>query len=143
MSPQTEFILDGSVCLAWYFQDEADDYADAVRDCLVSARALVPSIWPLEIANTLWVGERRGRSTAAQATAWLSTLRALPITIDEQAPRRAFDDILSIARSQGVSAYDSAYLELAMRRQAPLATLDARLRTAARAIGIAAFEVTP
>jgi hypothetical protein len=66
-----EFVLDGSVTLAWYFKDEADDYADAVAVRLPAVQALVPGIWPLEIANAIVMGERRKRSTEAQAAKWL------------------------------------------------------------------------
>lgn len=63
----TEFVLDGSLALGWYFKDEADPYADAVAASFPAARAAVPVIWPLEIANALLMGERRQRSTQAQA----------------------------------------------------------------------------
>ena len=62
------FILDGSVSLAWYFKDEADPYADAIATRFPGVQAVVPTIWPLEVANAVLMGERRKRSTEAQAT---------------------------------------------------------------------------
>jgi len=134
-----EFILDGSLALAWYFRDEADSYADAVAARIPIARALVPLIWPLEVANALLMGERRQRSTEAQAAKWLSNLRSLPIAVDEETNHQAWGDVLSLGRTYGLSAYDAAYLELALRRGLPLATLDDKLKAAASAAGVRAF----
>ena len=137
MTPPKEFVLDGSVTMAWYFADESNPYADAVLSDLESARALVPSLWFLEVANTVLVGERRKRSTEAQAAAWLGILESLSIEVDEETSSHAWSGTLALARSQSLSAYDAAYLELAMRRGLPLATLDAKLKAAATAVGVA------
>jgi len=77
MSARNEFVLDGSVTMAWYFADESNAYADAVLTALETGRAVVPSLWPLEVANTVLVGERRKRSTEAQAAVWLGILEML------------------------------------------------------------------
>ena len=140
MAQPDEFVLDGSVTMAWYFKDEANDYANAVRDGLGESRAVVPSLWPLEVANTILVGERRKRSNQAQAATWTGLLSALPISVDEETSSRAFSDILNLGRSQNLSAYDAAYLELAMRRGLPLATLDAKLKAAAGAVGVPIYS---
>ena len=71
-------VLDGSLALAWYFADEADAYADAVARGLATREAVVPSLWRLEVANALVVGERRKRSTQAQAAAFLARLECSP-----------------------------------------------------------------
>jgi predicted nucleic acid-binding protein len=134
-----EFVLDGSLALAWYFKDEADPYADAVAARFPSARALVPVIWPLEVANAVLMGERRQRSTQAQATKWLTCLGSLPITVDDETNDRAWGEVLSLGRAHGLSAYEAAYLELALRRALPLATLDDNLKAAASAAGVPAF----
>jgi predicted nucleic acid-binding protein len=137
----TEFILDGSLALAWYFKDEADAYADAVAARFPAARALVPVIWPLEVANAVLVGERRHRSTEAQAAKWLTYLGSLPIAIDDGTNDRAWGEVLSLARAHRLSAYDAAYVELALRRGLPLATLDDKLKVAASAVGVSAFRL--
>jgi predicted nucleic acid-binding protein len=134
-----EFVLDGSLALAWFFKDEADAYADAVAARFPSARAAVPLIWPLEVANAVLMGERRRRSTEAQAAKWLTYLGLLPIAVDDETNDRAWGEVLSLARAYRLSAYDAAYLELALRRGLPLATLDDKLRAAASAAGVPAF----
>jgi predicted nucleic acid-binding protein len=134
-----EFVLDGSLALAWYFKDEADPYADAVAARFPDAHAVVPVIWPLEIANALLMGERRQRSTAAQAAKWLGYVASHPITVDEETNSRAWDEVLTLARAQRLSAYDAAYLEPALRRSLSLATLDDNLELAASAVGVARF----
>jgi predicted nucleic acid-binding protein len=131
--------LDGSIALAWYFKDEADPYADAVAASLTTARAAVPLIWRLEVANALLMGERRQRSTEAQAGKWLAYLRSLPIAVDDETNDRAWSEVLGLARVHRLSAYDAAYLELALRRRLPLATLDNQLKAAAAKVGVSAF----
>src|SRR3954454_21487701 len=135
MARRKEFVLDGSVTMAWYFKDESSQYADSVLAGLAAARAVVPSLWSLEVANTVLMGERRKRSTQSQAATWLGFLGALPIETDDETSARAWGDALNVARAQNLSAYDAAYLELAMRRGLPLATLDAKLQAAASAVG--------
>jgi predicted nucleic acid-binding protein len=135
-----EFVLDSSLALSWYFRDEMDPYADAVAASFPAVRAAVPVIWPLEIANALLTGERRNRSTEAQATRWLAYLRSLPVAVDEETGDRAWSDTLRLARGHGLSAYDAAYLELSLRRALPLASLDAKLKAAAAAAGVRQFK---
>jgi predicted nucleic acid-binding protein len=134
-----EFVLDGSLALAWYFKDEADPYADAVAARFPATRATVPAIWPLEIANAVLMGERRQRSTEAQAAKLLGYLARLPIFVDDLTSERAWGEVLGLARAHRLSAYDGAYLELALRRALPLATLDEKLKAAALAAGVPTF----
>jgi len=134
------FVLDCSVTMAWYFKDEANAYAKAVRKQLADMDAVVPSLWPLEVANILLLGERRQRSSAAEAGKWLGYLRLLPIRVDDETAARAWSDILHVARSHLLSVYDAAYLELAIRLGLPLASLDDRLTAAANAAGVVKFQ---
>lgn len=99
--------------------------------------ALVPAIWPLEVANVLLVGERKGRITPAGSKAFLASLAALPIVVDPIDSTRAFDAIVALGRRYKLSSYDASYLELALRHDLPLVTLDDGLRRAARAADIA------
>lgn len=133
-------MLDCSLVFAWFFADESNVYADSVAAGLAHSEALVPSLWTLEVANTIVIGERRGRSTVAQATAFLSRLSSLPITVDEHTSLVAWSGALPLARENQLSAYDAAYLELAIREGLPIATLDERLKKAAKALGIAAHH---
>jgi len=132
--------VDASVALTWCYPDEHSQYSYAVLDALESAPALVPSLWPLEIANALLVGERRLRLARADVARFLELLDALPIEIDDRTAQRAFSHTLPLARAHSLSAYDAAYLELSMREGFVLATLDQRLRKAARAVGVTVFD---
>jgi predicted nucleic acid-binding protein len=137
----SRFVLDGSICLAWFFQNESSPYADGVARLLASSSAVVPSLWALEIANVLVMGERRRRSTSEQAAVFLSRLSGLPIVIDDPTAQMAWSGTMALARDHGISAYDAAYLELAIREGLPLATLDKQLRDAVARIGGALVEI--
>ncbi len=132
----TRLVLDCSIAMAWCFEGEANPTADSVLESLVTAEAVVPSIWPLEVANVLANSERQGRITPARTAQFLAMFGALPIVVDEQTTRKALSDVLALARAHGLSAYDAAYLELAMREGAELATLDERLGQVAAKIGV-------
>jgi predicted nucleic acid-binding protein len=131
-------VLDASVTLNWCYPDEHSDYAYHVLDALEKTQAWVPSLWAVEIANALVSGERRQRLTAADTARFLELIKGLSIETDTQTASRAFDT-LQLARTYALSAYDAAYLELAMREGLPLATLDERLKNAANVSGVAIF----
>ncbi len=132
----TEFVLDASIALAWCFDDEATAETTALLDRLEGGSALVPSLWHLEIANVLLVTGRRARISAARTTEFVVLIEALPIVVDQDMPVRALRDILDLARHESLTAYDAAYLELAMRQGIPLATLHDDLRGAAQRVGV-------
>ena len=140
MATVNEFILDSSMALAWCFADERNPEADAIAAKFPHISAFVPPLWPLEIANALLIGERRGRSTQADTGRWIAFLRALPIAIDAETNDRVWSDTLNLGRVWGLSAYDAAYLELALRRGSPLATLDTRLQAVADSAGVPRFR---
>ncbi len=124
------------MAMAWCFEDEAAGYADRVLKKLATREAVVPAIWPLEVVNVLLVGERRKRLTKADSSRFLELLQGLPITFDVQATSRAFGEIMSVARSLAISAYDAAYVELAMREGLHFATLDDSMNKAASKAGV-------
>ena len=99
--------------------------------------ARVPSLWWFEVRNTLIVSERRGRLTESDTATFLHGLARLRVSVD-RSPEEA--DVLALARYRGLRVYDAAYLELARREGAPLATLDAALATAARAVLAAVWQ---
>lgn len=134
--PPEGLVLDSSVAAAWCFPDEQDEYSQSVLDALADQPAIVPYLWHLEVANILIMGERRKRSTQADTVTWMNFLAGLPITVDEETKARAFSDITNLSRAHNLTAYDAAYLELAMRRGLPLASLDDQLKTAAKAVGV-------
>jgi predicted nucleic acid-binding protein len=141
MDATDAFVLDGSVTLVWGFEDEDDEYAGAILDRMPELQAHVPALWHLEVANALVVGERRRRTTPADAAQFLAILGAFPITIDDETITRAWSDTIHLARAHNLSTYDAAYLELAIRRGLPLASLDDRLKAAATAVGVPLFEI--
>jgi len=130
------FVLDASVAASWFFDDEGGDYAATVLEGLKEGEALVPNLWPLEIANVLIMAERRGRCSEAEATRFIELLENLPITIDDDATHRALHGSYQLAREYGLTAYDAACLELAMRLGTPLATMDKQLAEAAKKAGV-------
>jgi predicted nucleic acid-binding protein len=134
--PLADFVLDCSVTLSWYFKDEADPYADGVLARLTRGRALVPGLWPLEVANAILVGERRRRSTPAQAKQWIALVEALPIDVDRVTGLSTIGPLADLGRSLQLSAYDAAYIDLALRHGLPLATLDDQLKKAAKTAGV-------
>ena len=130
-------VLDASVALAWVFEDEDSPYAEFVIGALARQRAVVPIIWPFEVLNALVAAVRRGRIEEARATPFLSVLDRLPLEIDGEVARGTMGQrLFGLSVRYGLSAYDASYLELAIRRGLPLATLDERLARAASRAGI-------
>ncbi|HEY9870700.1 MAG TPA: type II toxin-antitoxin system VapC family toxin [Candidatus Obscuribacterales bacterium] len=134
-----EFVLDASVALSWFFIDEGDPYAAGVLERLLEHEAVVPPVWPLEVANGLLVAERRRRATVAQTSQAMEQLRYLPIHIDEGFTMERLEMVVALARAQMLSCYDAAYLELAIRGGLPLASMDEKLIAAAESCGVSRF----
>lgn len=130
------FVLDASLALAWHFEDEVSEYADLVLDRLGEDPAVVPSLWALEIANALVIAERRGRLSPAEVARVAGLFLEVPISIHEVTLQSALGPVLDLAREHGLTAYDAAYLELAMREGLVLATEDMALRAAAERTGV-------
>lgn len=129
-------VLDASVAAAWCFEDETSSFTEGVLDDVVRHGALVPALWTFEMANVLAMAERRGRIDEARVSKFLSALLALPLHVDRTEPSSLMPALVRVARAQQLSAYDAAYLELAMRTGSPLATQDASLRSAAERVGV-------
>ena len=130
------FVLDASVALSWVFNEESNSFTEHILKSLESAHAVVPALWPFEVINTLITAERQGRVTIAQQAEFLEKLRALPIEIERRPATWLAQQILPLARMYKLSAYDAAYLELAIREGLPLATLDKDLIRAAKTAGV-------
>ncbi len=133
-------VLDASVALSWCFEDERDDYAVAVLLALRHEEAVVPALWTLEVSNGLVMAERRDRTDAAAATRFTQLLQALPIAVDPVERGRGLGPTRRLARTHGLTSYDAAYLELAVRLGVPLATMDRALADAAAEEGVTRFE---
>lgn len=127
-------VLDASMALAWCFADESSEVTDHVLAQVQAEGAVVPDLWDLEVGNVFVVAERRGRVSQADTGRMLALLESLPIeTADDHA--RAID-LVPLARAHGLSVYDASYLHTAMVQGLPLATKDAALADAARAVGV-------
>ena len=126
------FILDCSVTMAWCFEDEITDYSENVFNALITAKAIVPSFWTLEVANVLLLAQRKKRISHIKATEFKSSLNLLPIQVDHSTAHRAMNSIMEIAEETNLTIYDATYLELALHTSLPLATLDQDLKKAAR-----------
>lgn len=134
-----KFVLDASIAFSWCFPgDPTEDtpYSRRILLKLASDDAVVPAIWAFEIANIIYVAfNKRKRITQKQLDEYLQRLKALPIRVE---PRDLWTNISleSLARKWNITAYDAAYLELALNKGIPLATTDDDLKKVAVAEGI-------
>lgn len=126
-------VLDTSATLAWLYLDETTEPIREIFHQVNDSGAWVPSLWRLEIANVLEMGVRRNRHDAGFRDATLSDLGLLPIYLDPDTNEHAWGATLRLAELHRLTVYDATYLELALRRGLPLATLDHELRAAAEA----------
>lgn len=133
-----QFVVDNSVVMSWCFKDETNNYADTVLESLTESAAVVPSIWTLEVVNVLLVAERQNRLGESDSIRFLTLLSQLPIFVEYERPEM-MKELLALARSNNLSSYDASYLDLAMRKGFPIATLDKRLIEAAIRIDVPIF----
>lgn len=134
-------VLDSSITLAWVYSDETAEPVRQVFNLLSQNGAWVPGLWRLEVANVLEMGVRRKRHDAKFRDATLADLAQLPIRIDSETNKQAWGATLALAERHQLTLYDAAYLELALRWNLPLATLDEDLRRAARAEKLRALGI--
>lgn len=134
------FVVDNSVVMSWCFNDETNRYADAVLDKLSESEAIVPSVWPLEVVNVLLVAERRKRLKQVDSIRFITLLSQLPIAVEHEAPAQMMKDLLASGRAGNLSSYDASYLDLAMRKDCPIATLDKKLMEAAQKVDVKLLE---
>lgn len=125
-------VLDCSLALAWLHTDEYSQAAAEILDRVADSGAIVPGLWRLEMANALNVAIKRKRISIDQRDRFLHQLERLGILTDEATSANAWDATLALAGRYNLTVYDAAYLELAIRLQLPLATLDKELVSAAR-----------
>lgn len=130
------FVLDASITLAWFHKDERTGALEGLLLQATQSGPWAPSLWPLEVANGLQQSMRRGRITLVQRNAALSALALMPVAIDPETGIQAWSTTLELSTQFTLTVYDAAYLELAIRRGLPLATLDRELRAAASAAGV-------
>lgn len=130
-------MVDASVALAWYFPGEGGSIPDALLDEVLERGAVVPIHWRTEVANAFVSGVRRAKFPASYRADALRRLAALDITVDIESDEHLWGRTQEICDEYELSAYDGAYLELALRRRLPLATLDRKLARSAESAGVA------
>ena len=133
-------VLDASMALAWCFESEQTPAVMAVLDRVTEYGAHAPALWPMEMANGLATAQRRKRLTATQRARLAGLVQALPVRVDPGSAMLTWGAVAVLAERYELSAYDAAYLELAVRLALPLASLDKRLRAAAVSAGVALVE---
>lgn len=138
----TAFVLHISVTMAWLLPEKAaaKTGSGALLDRVVEAGAVAPDLWRNDVAEALLAVERSGRISPEQRDEALDALGRLPIALDPETSSHIWGETLALAAAHGLRLRDAAYLELALRRRLPLATLDAGIAKAARAIGIEAID---
>jgi predicted nucleic acid-binding protein len=129
-------VLDASLTLSWYFEDERTPAATAPLRHVVANGAVVPVVWRLEVADALQLAIRRKRIDAAFRDRAIQDLKLLPVTVDFDSDACAWTNTLGLAGRFGQTVYDASYLELAQRRRLPLASFDAALVRAARTANV-------
>lgn len=134
------FVLDCSVTVSWFFEDEFSEYSEFVRQALLNegSAAITPAIWPAEVSNVLFQAERRNRIKAEKVNQALRVLSQLPIDVD-YLPLGGMGHVLRLCRTYTLTSYDALYLELALRGNMPLATEDEKLSASALAAGVEVF----
>lgn len=130
------FVVDCSIALAWCFLEEATPATQKVFERMGDESALVPAWWFVELTNVLALAERKGRIASEKTAEFIATIESFSLDVDDQAPGRAFTHLLPLCRAHQLTSYDAIYLDLAMRRHVPLATLDEPLRKAAKKLGV-------
>ena len=130
------FVIDASVILAWHNPEEENSYADDILGCLEKEIAITPQLCCLEINNVMRVFERRGSISGLDAERALASINDLPIRRDSAPISFEIPLVLNLARKYDLTIYDACYLELAIRLNLPIATLDSKLITAAKQAGV-------
>ena len=129
----TRFVLDASIVLTWCFPDEEAQKAQEISERIAGGdTVVVPALWRHEVLNALLVGEKRNRLTPELTLAFIADLERLPINVDDGATWDiVFNVTQALCRKHALTAYDAAYLEIAIRSGYPLATVDKDLKRAA------------
>lgn len=129
-------VIDASLAVSWSIDEEITAERQQLLDAVDRHGAVVPAIWPLEVANGLMVASRRTRISEAAIARTLVELEHLPVHVDTQTGHHAWRRTVALGLAHRLTAYDAAYLELAIRLGLPLATLDVALARAARHEGV-------
>lgn len=126
-------VLDASAFLSWLFPDEENQWSKNLVVGLRSEdRVVVPAHWTSEIANGLLIGSRRKRIKPGQSAEFLDQLATIQIEVESPLSLHEMKRVVALAEKYALTVYDAMYLDLALRRNAALGTLDGDLRDAAK-----------
>lgn len=125
--------------MAWCFDDDPTGYSVSVLKRLTSEEAITPSIWPLEVVNTLLVAERSKQFDQQRSAAFIRLLERLPVSVIDDPAADIFHSVVTLAREHVISSYDASYVRLALREGSPLATIDGGVRGACQRLGVTLF----
>ncbi|HWS13973.1 MAG TPA: type II toxin-antitoxin system VapC family toxin [Rhodocyclaceae bacterium] len=132
------YVVDNSVVTGWWHAGQATEYTRAVRDLIPRSRIHAPQLWTLEFANVLRKLRVTGRLTDADVGAIMAQVGAAHIIVEPQT--ETAPELLERALRFDLSAYDAAYLGVALRLRLPIACKDGALARAAVAAGVGIFE---
>ena len=131
-------VIDASITAAWCFKDETTDYTEGVLTAVSGfSDALAPRLWAYEVRNSVLMGLRRRRISKTDAEEFLDSIKSLPIRLTDPL---SYNGVFQLADRHGLTVYDAAYLDLAVRERLPLASIDAALIRAAEQSGITVFQ---
>ncbi len=138
----SSFVLDNTVTMAWCFAEEATPLSESILDRLSNLIdvAHVPALWLYEVVNVTELAARKGRISQSKAKEFLSNIASLPIGIESPTRSQVFNSVQALAALHQLTAYDAAYLELAIRYKLPIATFDQALAKAAQAAGVSLVD---
>lgn len=130
-------VADASLMVAWLLQEDDVLIVPDVYQTLPERDIVVPSHWPIEVANALLANVRRRRFAIDKVDSILDALSVFRILVDAPIAIEQMSDLTHFAASQKLTVYDAAYVHLAFEEGVPLATLDQDMRQAARQLNIA------
>ena len=131
-----KYVVDASFVASLFLPDESQLASDRLANKIKKDGATAPALLQLEIANILLMARRRKRIAGTQVAQLLQALDHFPISLQPALSSKHRADLVHLAEKHNLSAYDAAYLELAIRLTLPLASLDKQLVKAAGAEGV-------
>ena len=130
-------VLDASVSLVRCFEDETTDGIRRLFGRLaIGDSAIVPAHWPIEVSNALLIAQRRNRISPNLCSQYWDRFADLPIRVDHPLNMSDVNRVLAISKKHGLTTYDGAYVDLALRHAADLVSLDQSMIRAAQAEGV-------
>ena len=130
------FVLDASVTMSWCFEDETTNESQRILKLFFQNEAIVPAIWPFEVGNAMLTALRTKRLKAAEGAKFFALLATFPIEVESCLLPEVAGRLMPLASQHGLSCYDAAYVELALRERLPIATIDRRVKQSARTLGL-------